>query len=110
MNVDVFAGLSAAAEFAGESSFLANHFDRLADQKRRLARARLSNPVLFGPIELGDVSTDQVLRRKPLSIFTPVTTGDHSMKVGGEHQHPLLHLVHHSRLKARLRNDPTRLD
>src|ERR1700686_221172 len=74
MNVDVLAGLSAAADFALESSLLKNRSNRLACDKC----------LLFSPVKIGDVFADQRLRRKAVSIYRLVTTGDDSIKVSGE--------------------------
>src|SRR5205807_7941963 len=74
MNIDVLAGLSAATEFALESSFLKNRRNRPAGEKC----------LLFDPVKGGDILADQFLRLKAVSIYTPITTGDDSIKVSGE--------------------------
>src|ERR1700675_2969864 len=82
------AGFSAAAEFALESSFLKNRGNRLARDKC----------LLFGPIKIGYVSADQILRRKAISIYTLIATGDDSIKVSGEDR--VLQLVENAGLNA----------
>ena len=61
MNIDVLAGLGAAAEFALESSLLKNRSNRPAGEKR----------LRFNAIEVGDISADQILRRKAVSTLHP---------------------------------------
>src|ERR1700675_3862009 len=90
MNIDVLAGLSAAAEFAFESSLLKNRSNGLACDKC----------LLFNPVTIGDVFSDQRLRRKAVSIYRLVTTGDDSIKVSGEDR--VLQLVENAGLNAGL--------
>src|ERR1700686_5257682 len=90
MNVDVLAGLSAAADFALESSLLKNRSNRLACDKC----------LLFSPVKIGDVFADQRLRRKAVSIYRLVTTGDDSIKVSGEDR--VLQLVENAGPNAEL--------
>jgi len=74
MNIDILAGLRAAAEFALESSFFKNRRHRPCGEESLLLNA----------IELGDISADQVPRHKTVAIYTLVTAGDNAMKVSGE--------------------------
>ena len=84
------AGLSAAAEFALESSFLKNQSNSPAFEKR----------LLLDPIEVGDILADEVLLRKAVPIYTLITTGDDSIKVSGENR--VLQLVENAGLNAGL--------
>ena len=95
MNIDTLAGLRAAAESALESSFLKNRSHGPAGEKR----------LLFNPIEVGDVSAEHVLRRKAVSIYTLVTTGDDSLKVRGEDR--VLQLVQNAGRQNGLKNGLT---
>jgi hypothetical protein len=74
MNIDIRAGLRAAADSALELSFL-------KDRSNRLGR---KTALLPNVIQVGDISADQILGRKPVSIYSLVTAGDDSMKVSGK--------------------------
>src|ERR1700732_2894283 len=88
MNVDVLAGLSVATEFALESSLFKNRSNRPAGDKC----------LLFNPVNVGDILADEILRRKAISIYTLITTGDDSLEVGGEDR--VLHLVENAGLNS----------
>src|ERR1039457_7094040 len=92
MNINTLPRLGAARQFALETPFLENRSQRQAGEKR----------VLFNAIEVGNVSTDQFLWRKPISLYTLVTTGDDSLKISGEDR--ILQVVEN----ARLNHGPTR--
>ena len=74
VNIDVTAGLSTAAEFAFEPSFLDNQSNRAAGQER----------LLFNTIKVGYVSANPVLGHNAISIGTLVTAGDDSLEVSRE--------------------------
>src|SRR5713101_485379 len=96
MNIHILAGLSAATEFALESSLLKNRRNRPAGEKRPL----------LDPVSVGDILAEEILRRKAVSIYTLVATGDDSLKVRGEDR--VLQLVQNARLNARRNHGLTR--
>src|ERR1022692_1973973 len=96
MNIDVLARLRAAAEFALESSFFKNQSHRSGGEES----------LLLNPIELGDISPDQVLRHITVAIYTLVTAGDDAMKVSGEDC--ILQLVQNAGLQDELKADLAR--
>jgi len=88
MNIDILAGLSAAAEFALESSFFKNRSNRPAGDKC----------LLFDRVNVGYILADEILRRKAISFYTLITTGDDSLKASGKDR--VLQLVENAGLNS----------
>jgi hypothetical protein len=92
VDIDVTASPGAAGEFAIEASILENQGNRLARDEFLWSNA----------IRVGDVSSEPAPVREAISVCAPVTTGDDSLKIGGEDR--ILQLVEYARVpNARLK-------
>ena len=87
MNVHVLAGLGARAEFALEAALLKNRGNHLPSKKN----------LFFWPIEPRDILTSKLFGRITIQAYTLVTSGDISLKVGGNDS--VVQLVENARLK-----------